>query len=284
MTSITLDGAPDPYPDSEGYDSALAVAADTYRALHERVRGQSSDQGGQLPPHAPVPEIRRAFDSSLRLAVDLGGIVAWWVPEPAASVLAQPGGEDPSMLHVTLLALPHEADPDTASRAVREAVRRVARRAPLLSGTVGGGAGRFQTDEGPVVWAAVDVPGLAELRGGIVDELAKSGIRPLQTHGYSPHITLRYGSVDVPDVQATPVTVGALSVAYGTERWDYPLAQAPHLRPSLPALRASDDDAVAYGRMLQSIFRQGVRDSRFRLAVVRNDGDGTDPITLSLDD
>lgn len=112
-------------------------------------------------------------------------------PRPAeAAALAEDGGEDPAIIHVTLCYL-GQADDDTVE-AVRSALTRVAATHPPLEGVVGG-VGAFD-DNGNGVPAIVlpDVPGLVELRQAVCEAVLEADADYARTHGYTPHLTIAY--------------------------------------------------------------------------------------------
>jgi broad specificity phosphatase PhoE/2'-5' RNA ligase len=129
-----------------------------------------------------------------------GIMVALEVPQDVAEAL----GTEEDVPHITLAYVPPENigldDAGTIARIASE----LASKQPPLSGKVGG-IGRFlaspTSDGKDVIYASVDVPGLNEFRAALVQKLAKAGIQPSNTHGFSPHITLQY--VD-PDDKSSP--------------------------------------------------------------------------------
>jgi len=111
------------------------------------------------------------------------------VPGDVAQKLALPGGEPAERLHVTLAILPGPQP----LRAIAAALRGL--RLGGLAGTVGG-LGRFPaappnrpTD---VIFATLDVPGLAEFRARVVQAIRAARGQVSGRHDFVPHITLAY--------------------------------------------------------------------------------------------
>jgi len=164
-----------------------------------------------------------------------GLLVALWLEPEAAAALALSGGEPAENLHVTL-AYCGDVD-ELGELAVARAIVAVERETwwrGLLEGKVGG-YGRFlasDTSDGQdVFYAAVDVPGLVELRNLVANALLEAGCAPSTTHGYTPHITLSYLEPGAPNpvnsLPATPLLFRAVTVMVGGERRiDVPLASS----------------------------------------------------------
>lgn len=150
-------------------------------------------------------------------------------PRPdEAEALADPDGDPPETLHVTLAYL-GEYDGDLQQ--IADALRLVAASHAPLEGTVAG-YGTFAGAEG-APWPAIllpDVPGLVELRVAVTQALVASEIDYSRAHGFAAHVTLKY--VDEPPV----------SDAGGPFRLDQ--AGAPLHFDELLIVR-SDDELVA---------------------------------------
>lgn len=109
-------------------------------------------------------------------------------PTPAqAAAIADPDGEPPEYLHVTLVSL-GEIDGDLAP--IADALRIVAGEHAPLSGTVAG-YGQFGAPDGGAIGILLpDVPGLVELRVAVTQALVKVGIDYATDHGYLSHLTV----------------------------------------------------------------------------------------------
>jgi 2'-5' RNA ligase/phage major head subunit gpT-like protein len=144
-------------------------------------------------------------------------MVALDLPDDVAASLAVPGGLPANELHVTLAYLGQDLTDDQVA-AVAKVVATVAAGSGPLTGTVGG-LGRFPAGaDGTPVWVPVDVPGLAELRDDLVDQLAAAGLPVDQAHGFTPHMTLTYLADGDPEPDPVPpveVTFDALTWTRG---------------------------------------------------------------------
>lgn len=167
--------------------------------------------------------------TSLQLAEGAytGLLVALWLDDATAAALAQPGGEPAENLHITLAIVPDLAGADelTFARIVGAVDDIAAFHAPL-TGSIGG-HGRFFGDDGQdVIYAVPDVPGLTELRNGIVDSIGYTGTHISTDHGYSPHITLAYvpaGTDLTPELAELPLRFTDVVVVAGERRVVIPL-------------------------------------------------------------
>lgn len=121
-----------------------------------------------------------------------GLFVGCWLDPEQAQQLWLPGGEEPEQLHITLAHLGDVDElPAGAFETASEAVQAIAATTDPLEGTVPG-YGMFRGGDRDVFWAAVDVPGLAELRQRVCERLKAIAYAPVQEHGWTPHITLAY--------------------------------------------------------------------------------------------
>lgn len=170
-----------------------------------------------------TPDTARGLLTSLALraaAPDLmptSTMVALYPRPEEAAAIAEAGGEEAGILHVTLAYL-GDTDEDTL-RAALEAIGPVAASYAPLTGHVGG-VGSFgdKGDSSPAILLP-DVPGLVELRVAVTEALARAGIDYGREHGFQPHITIRYteNGVDVPDAAAIgqPLHFDCLCLARG---------------------------------------------------------------------
>lgn len=180
-------------------------------------------------PESAMPAALRA--DPVAAPQHTGLLVALWLQPNTAAQLAIAGGEAPEELHVTLCYCGDvtEMDDLTLFRAVAAVDRTVSYRAPL-TGTVAG-YGRFAASESSdardVFYASVDMPGLAELRQDIANELTWAGCPPRATHGFTPHITLAYLDPGAPNpvdaLPALPLRFGAVTIGMGERRFTIPL-------------------------------------------------------------
>lgn len=164
-----------------------------------------------------------------------GVIVGWFLPSWEAELLAIPGGEPASELHVTL---GYFGDASAMSadqqRTLLGVVSEVAQRHTELNGDLRG-IGRFTNGEPTdAFWVGVDIPGLAELRDDLISSLATAGVETTG-HGsgkaFIPHVTVAYLPAEAPTppvtVAGVPVGVRELTVAIGGARHRLSLAAPP---------------------------------------------------------
>jgi 2'-5' RNA ligase len=156
-----------------------------------------------------------------------GLLVALWLDDATAAALAQPGGEPPENLHITLAIVPDLATADDLTFArIVGAVDDIAAYHVPLTGTIGGHGRFFGGDDGDVIYAAPDVPALAELRQAIVEHLGYAGARVSTEHGFTPHITLAYvsdGTELTPELADLPLRFTDIVVIAGERRVAIPL-------------------------------------------------------------
>ena len=158
-------------------------------------------------------------------------MIALYPPPAVAAQLALPGGEPAAELHVTLAYLGRLSAIGDLNKATA-ALQKVWLGAKLTGQL--GGIGMFPPSESSegraVAWVPVDVPGLAELRQAIVQELDGVGLAPKANHGWTPHLTLAYlepGAAPPAPVPAAPVTFNEIWLVCGEQRQRFPLgAQA----------------------------------------------------------
>lgn len=174
---------------------------------------------------------RRVYDQVMRSIVrkernDLGAMVALFLPADVAGAIALPGGEPAEALHLTLRILTPNAgaaDPVEVEEWAA-AVQRAAESTRVLVGNVSG-VGRFNADQAggeAVTYATLDVPGLLDLwqnvRWMTCDDDA---MEDEPEHEFTPHVTLAYGDVEMPDLATTPIRFDRLTLAIGGERREY---------------------------------------------------------------
>lgn len=146
-------------------------------------------------------------------------------------MIARADGVKPEEMHVTLahLGIAEEMGPRAVSKAVA-AIGKLAKNAKPLVGAIGG-QGRFNasptSDGKDVLYASLDVPGLAELRQDVIDALDGAGLKASTDHGFTPHVTLDYvdpsSNARTKGVPTVPVRFDAITVAAGDEHHEFPL-------------------------------------------------------------
>lgn len=164
-----------------------------------------------------------------------GVMVALYPPRETALGLVVPGGEPATDLHLTLCYL-GKAERFTEGQLIylRAVLVTVSRAFSPLVGQVAG-VGRFpaspQSDGLDVLWAAVGVQGLPELRQALCEGLRKEGLPYQDIFGFTPHITLAYLAPEqkspIERLAPRSVSFGSLSLVVAGERTDYPLGGAP---------------------------------------------------------
>jgi 2'-5' RNA ligase len=158
-----------------------------------------------------------------------GVMIALFLPSEVAAELAQPGGVPVNDLHLTLRVLASSAA-DVTPRQIEEwaaAVERAAESHPVLVGNISG-VGRFNGDQAggaDVVYATLDAPGLNRLYEEVCyigyDHMAMRPAGDQPEHDFTPHVTLAYGSGELPEVPTIPVRIDRLTFAIGDERRHY---------------------------------------------------------------
>jgi 2'-5' RNA ligase len=216
-----------------------------------------------------VKSVKAEDDEDLDLSDDVdepparshqGLFVALYPSADVASRVALEGGESADQLHVTLAYCGDAGalDPVAIAQAVVNTAD-VARQLPVLAGHLNG-IGRFaaspQSDGRDVLWAAVDVPGLAGARDRVARYLSYAGCPARGDHGWAPHMTLAYldPTADSPITRLEPVAVefSQLTIIFGDTRIDIPLGIRGEPAASLDwakavpaALRSALDEALA---------------------------------------
>jgi 2,5-diketo-D-gluconate reductase B len=177
-----------------------------------------TDKEGNLREAEALREAKRGGHS--------GAMVALYPSPAAAKKLAVPGGEKPEQLHVTLGFL-GDATKLKDPGMVKSIVKQLAERHPPLSGALAGHGVFTHGEDAPVTIAHVNLPALPGFRQKLVRLLHASGHTPSSQHGFTPHMTLAYGTPNV-HVPAEPITFDKLTLRLGDERHDFPFAG--HLR------------------------------------------------------
>lgn len=152
-----------------------------------------------------------------------GAMVALYPRADTADGLSVDGGEAADQLHVTLAHLGRASDIADPDR-LRNTVAQWAANTPPLEGHISGAGVFLHGPDAPVAYATPDLPDLPAHRQRLVERLQRNGTPPSTTHGFMPHITLAYGSSDLPPVKPQPVTFDHASLVIAGERHDFPLA------------------------------------------------------------
>lgn len=132
------------------------------------------------------------------MAADTTGVLIHLEPSQAASkaLLEASGGKEPlENQHITLAylgTLGEEVPDDEATRdRIMNTVGYVAARYAALAGEANGW-GTFHNDDGSVLVALWNIPGINGLRQALVDELRAVGIPVKPNYSYTPHQTMGY--------------------------------------------------------------------------------------------
>lgn len=169
-----------------------------------------------------------------------GIMVAFLLNPETANQLAIPGGEDPSIMHVTLAYMGEMEDepeqgklhPVQSLDTLRFVLSSFAANASPLEGNIGGLA-RFapspSSDGKTPVIALVNVQGLQDWRRELVTTLEDAGYFVANNFDYTPHITLDYIDADQPmpieTVPALPLVFHGFILAIGDEYTHFPLGE-----------------------------------------------------------
>lgn len=164
-----------------------------------------------------------------------GVMLAAMIPAELAKSIAIPDGETPDGLHCTIAYLGRmgEIGPDGLAKA-RAAIAKISASTPALRGRLGG-LGRFAASESSdgldVIYAAMDLPGLAEFRNACVSALEAAGVPVRKDHDFNPHVTLAYVGTSDPTPEMSdalrnaPLMVDGIALVAGDSVADsFPLA------------------------------------------------------------
>ena len=127
--------------------------------------------------------------------------------------------EDYDQLHVTLAYIPSEEDVDLDL--LREVVESQARLSPYISATLSG-RGVFENPEGNVSVVLVDSDELQVARALLVAALDRAGIEISRLHGFTPHITLKYGDIeDADELDSQPFLFTEFIISPPSDKWEH---------------------------------------------------------------
>jgi 2'-5' RNA ligase len=109
--------------------------------------------------------------------------------------------EEENNLHITLVFMGKAADFDVDS--ITAMVRGWAEKTPKMEGRLGG-IGTFDNPGQKVLWAAVNIPGLAEAHTSLSKLFTDAGFEIAHSHGFTPHATLAYSEEPFTEFPALP--------------------------------------------------------------------------------
>jgi 2'-5' RNA ligase len=220
----------EPLPDGLGAEPIIITGRNVFR-LRDVVEGKT------LPPvdtmAATVPKTQPVVPKTVlpdegKLAAITGAMVALFPPADVAARLACPDGEPAEQLHITLAFL-GDADGIVDAGELEDALARLAETTPPLEGTIAG-TGRFVAGPDGLApfWAAVDLPGVNELREAVLAALREQDVAFSETHGFTPHMTLAYigeGDPDPAEIAVPiPVRFDELTLAIADRRVSFALS------------------------------------------------------------
>lgn len=138
---------------------------------------------------------------------DLEGLmVAFDLPEAVKEALKEPGGEPVEQMHLTLVYLGKAADFADQQGAITQAVREWAETYQPLEGSIAG-YGVWDTDDGKVLTASVDVVGMSRAREDLVNRLKMHSVDFEETHDFNAHVTIKYYDAgELPEMPASVPT------------------------------------------------------------------------------
>lgn len=129
--------------------------------------------------------------------------------------------EEAQQLHISLAVL--NGDTSTIDRdRLMSAARSIAAQVTPMQGEIAG-FGTFANGKSNVLWAAVDVPGIEQLKVAVDGVLATAGLDALSNHGFTPHLTLAYSDDPITTLPTAegfagePLSFTTLVAAYGGE-------------------------------------------------------------------
>ncbi|MFI9845120.1 2'-5' RNA ligase family protein [Nonomuraea sp. NPDC051941] len=198
---------------------------------------EASGNPTEAPPALTDDEVDDGQDDEDDEPGEPQSMVALMIPVDQAEQLAVPGGLDLAELHITLVYL-GAGVPDETLEMARAAVQAVAASGVPLQGRIGGIGAFPEGDDGVPIYIPVDVPGLEVLRQRVADALTAAGVPYATTHGYTPHVTLRYaepGEALPAPYAPVDVSFGDVVVAVEDELEAFPLGAGGDEQPVAPA-------------------------------------------------
>lgn len=156
-------------------------------------------------------------------------------------------------LHMTLAYLGKAADaPGSDSENVAAALEKFAPGWSPIQGTLNG-IGRFMDNpDQDCLYVNFDSPALPHFRDALLAHLKGADIDPVETHGFTPHLTLAYVPKDFPTPPLRldgplPVSFASFWEAYGDENVDIPLGEGGAVMPpeATENLEADEEKAMS---------------------------------------
>lgn len=147
-----------------------------------------------------------------------GVMIAFYPSPDQATALAIDGGEAPEELHLTLAYLGNvgaelvEADEPR----LIQAVAAWASSTQPVTGIING-VGLFKNPQ-DVTWASVDAPSLPTARQSLIAALDSADLPALATHGFTPHITLKYGDARQANPPGLQLNFDSVVIAFAGQR------------------------------------------------------------------
>jgi 2'-5' RNA ligase len=187
-------------------------------------------------------------------------MIALMIPPEVGRQLALPDGLSVEDLHITLAYLGDIADLRIDSERLGAALQIWSAHRRSLSGRIAG-LGRFDAPDGepaPII-ALPDIPGLPEFRQSLMHCLQSLRVEVSDTHGYTPHITLKYQDASLPmpvfEIPHLDLFFDRICLAVGKQRTFFPLLgqkqeteedpddtqKLPAIRPKKEALPLTED-------------------------------------------
>ncbi len=124
-----------------------------------------------------------------------GIMVCLYLPSDIGKLIEVEGGEPVEKMHITLAYIPGVGNDQAMRDKIANALEPIAADFMEVKGRIGG-VGKFnasQSSDGmDVFYASYNSPGLVALRQAVVDALDHEGIDLPSTHGFTPHVTLKY--------------------------------------------------------------------------------------------
>lgn len=208
VVAVATDQVPDVVRQVDDFDTTHSATA-------------AGPNGGQAPQAAAPSTAQQAVSASALVAASNGDghsddvMVALPVHPDVAKKMAVGGGEMPENMHVTMAYLGNKADlPDHDT--ILKAAQTWASHTPAIKGVVSG-PGKFTAGQDePVHVALVDAPALPDARQDLVHHLEGVGASVNSEHGFSPHITIKYGG-DPVDTNTHDLFFGHAALYYGDQ-------------------------------------------------------------------
>jgi 2'-5' RNA ligase len=224
-----------PDPRKSGAQHGGAVSTQDAIEIHDRIEKTVEQSVGAAKWAHDHADVLRAAGSVAHHVLRAKGIAAADISDPSKAVQEKlaahmPGGEPADQIHLTLVFLtPDASQLEDKKTAIMEAVREAASEHGPLKGTVGGIAafrGMPDADVRPVI-ATTDIVGLNEFRADLMRQLRLRQAAPEETHGFTPHLTLKYAPKDdpVPEPPAElPLEFDEVVLVWDEKKTAFPLA------------------------------------------------------------